>query len=178
MQTWLALLRGINVGGKHLIKMAELSVLMQQHECQQVRSYIQSGNLIFRHANGNQTELAAQLSAAITQHVGFAVPLYLFTSQSFLDVVASNPFAQAKLDGKSVHVYFLEQAATAANHAKIMQLKSPSEQYHLSDEAFYLFAPEGVARSKLATNVDKCLGVSSTARNFNTLFKLRDMLLT
>jgi uncharacterized protein (DUF1697 family) len=176
MHTWVALLRGINVGGKHLIKMADLSALMQQHDCQQVRSYIQSGNLVFAHANSQQTELAAQLSALISQRFGFAVPVYLLPSQCFLDIVASNPFTQTTLDGKSVHVYFLEHATTATNHTKLMQLKHPSEQYHLTDQAFYLFAPEGVGRSKLAANVDKCLGVNTTARNLNTLFKLRDML--
>ncbi|NCP63846.1 MAG: DUF1697 domain-containing protein [Paraglaciecola sp.] len=176
MHTRVALLRGINVGGKHLIKMADLSALMQQHDCQQVRTYIQSGNLVFHHTNAQQTELAAQLSALISQRFGFAVPVYLLTGQCFLEIVASNPFAQASLDGKSVHVYFLEHAARAANHTKLMQLKHPSEQYHLTDKAFYLFAPQGVGRSKLAAKVDKCLGVNTTARNANTLCKLRDML--
>lgn len=176
MQTWIALFRGINVGGNNLIPMKTLVDLMTKAGCIDVQSYIQSGNVLFKHQDINKAELATLLSNLVDQHFGFRPKVLLLDAAQFNVLLANNPFKQAYEQPKNLHVFFLEQSAKSPDIEKINSLKAVTEEYHLQAEGFYLYAPDGIGRSTLAAKVEKCLGVATTARNFNTLIKISEML--
>jgi uncharacterized protein (DUF1697 family) len=176
MQTWIALFRGINVGGNNLLPMKTLVELMTKAGCIDVQSYIQSGNVLFKHQDLNKAELATLLSTLVEQHFGFSPKVLLLNSTEFSVLVANNPFKQAYEQPKNLHLFFLEQSATSPDIEKINSLKAATEEYKLQAGGFYLFTPDGIGRSKLAANVEKCLGVATTARNLNTLIKISEML--
>jgi uncharacterized protein (DUF1697 family) len=90
--------------------------------------------------------------------------------------IAGNPFPQADAESSSVHVGFLTSKPEKPNLEKLASLKIASEQYLLSDRVFYLYAPEGVGKSRLAAGAEKCLGVNMTDRNWRTVCKIREMI--
>jgi uncharacterized protein (DUF1697 family) len=156
MHTWVALLRGINVGGKHIVPMKQLAQLMLQIACVDPKTYIQSGNVVL-------------------QHFTFQPKVMIFPASDFSLFLSTNPFKAVYSEAKHVHLFFFEQAPLNPNLTGLAQLKAPSEQFELQLKAFYLYAPEGVGRSKLAEKVEKYLGVSTTARNLNTVLKLNEL---
>lgn len=176
MQTWLALFRGINVGGKHIVPMKVLANLMTEAGCQEVQTYIQSGNVIFKHSVLTSAELAVLLAELVFQHFAFKPKVMIFSATQFSQILATNPYMQVYTEAKQVHVFFFEHAPLAPDLVTLQQLKAPSEDFELQQNGLYLFAPEGIGRSKLVDKIDKCLGVSTTARNLNTLMKLNHRL--
>jgi len=176
MQTWVALFRGINVGGNNIIPMKILTQIMTDAGYEAVQSYIQSGNVVFKHRETRSNVLASELSLLIQQHFAFQPKVMLLSATEFNQILAQNPFKHTYSEAKQVHFFFVDEIATCADLAQLQQLKSPSEAYELQAKGLYLFAPEGIGRSKLVAKVDKCLGVSTTARNLNTLLKLKDIL--
>ncbi|MGO4893953.1 DUF1697 domain-containing protein [Flavobacterium sp. W21_SRS_FM6] len=176
MQTWVALLRGINVGGNNLVAMKTLCHIMTEAGYQDVKTYIQSGNVIFKHIATEGDKLAADLSALIQQHCGFYAKVMVFLAKDFSQIVASNPYSSLMTEAKQVHFFFVDEALTSADLSKLAPLKSPTEAYELTSHGLYLFAPQGIGRSKLVAKIDKCLGIDTTARNLNTLHKLAAML--
>jgi uncharacterized protein (DUF1697 family) len=175
MHTWVALLRGINVGGKHIVPMKQLAQLMLQIACVDPKTYIQSGNVVFKHAEANPKEISRLLSELILQHFTFQPKVMIFPASDFSLFLSTNPFKAVYSEAKHVHLFFFEQAPLNPNLTGLAQLKAPSEQFELQLKAFYLYAPEGVGRSKLAEKVEKYLGVSTTARNLNTVLKLNEL---
>ena len=175
MQTWVALFRGINVGGNNIITMKTLVELMNKAGCKETQSYIQSGNLLFKHQD-NKTALATLLSTLVEQHFAFKPKVLLLRADEFCQLLANNPFKQAYEQPKNLHLFFLEEPAFSADIQKLNELKSATEQFDLQAEGFYLYAPDGIGRSKLAAKVEKCLAVATTARNLNTLIKISEML--
>jgi uncharacterized protein (DUF1697 family) len=176
MHTWIALFRGINVGGNNLIPMKTLVDLMTKAGCIDVQSYIQSGNVLFKHQDINKAELATLLSNLVFQHFGFSPKVLLLDAAEFSVLLANNPFKQAYEQPKNLHVFFLDDSAKSPDIEKINSLKAATEEYHLQAGGFYLYAPDGIGRSTLAAKVEKCLGVATTARNLNTLIKISEML--
>ena len=176
MAVWLALFRGINVGGKHIVPMKPLTELMTQAGCSKVKSYIQSGNVVFQHETADKTALSVMLSQLVAEHFGFCPKVMVLSAAEFSAITSQNPFLNQCEQGKNLHVFFLESAATSADLAALASFKQSGEQFHLTPHAFYLHAPEGIGRSKLVTKIDKCLGVASTARNLNTLEKLSELI--
>ena len=176
MQTWVALFRGINVGGNHIVPMKTLVDLMTEAGCEEVQSYIQSGNVVFKHCTLHKTELARLLSSLVEPHLGFSPKVLILSADEFASLVANNPFKQAYEQPKNLHLFFLEEPVKAVDFEKLNSLKSATEQYELQQAGFYLYAPDGIGRSTLAAKVEKCLGGATTARNLNTLVKLSEML--
>lgn len=173
MKTHIALLRAINVGGNNLIKMADLKVIFAELGFENVRTYIQSGNVAFESDETDRAALGAKMSAAIGASHGFAPPVFVLEKTDF----------QAALDGldlnfveeKFVYFYFLEQAATSAKIDEIEALLKPGDAYKLTDKLFCLHCAEGVGKSKLAPKIDRLLGVKTTARNLRTVKKLVEL---
>ena len=176
MQTWVALFRGINVGGNNIITMKTLVELMNKAGCKETQSYIQSGNILFKHSSANKTQLSILLSSLVEQHFAVKPKVLLLRADEFCQLLANNPFKQAADQPKNLHLFFLEEPALAADIQKLNELKSATEQFELQTDGFYLYAPDGIGRSKLAAKVEKCLGVATTARNLNTLVKISQML--
>jgi len=172
MKTWIAFFRGINVGGKNLLPMKTLPADLLLLKCHNVRTYIQSGNVVFQSAAKSSAVLAKNIAASVEKRHGFR-PHVLVMDQQQLDAAShSNPFAEAVADPKTLHFFFLAEPATSPDITAIESAKTPSEEFVLTDRVFYMHAPDGIGRSKLAANVEKHLGVVTTARNFRTVEKV------
>ena len=172
-----ALLRGINVGGKHLLPMKELAALFTAEGCTSVRTYIQSGNVVFGSNEAKPDELADRIALKIAQQFGFTCPVILRTAAELADTLRQNPFLTPGVDQNALHVYFLAQAPNAEHAAALDPGRSMPDRFVLHNRDIYLHLPNGMGRSKL-TNAyfDSKLHTVSTARNWRTILTLHDML--
>jgi uncharacterized protein (DUF1697 family) len=175
MQTYIALFRGINVGGKHSLPMKELASLFETWGAENVKTYIQSGNVVFHIAPKRVSSLTGQLKSEILERYGFNPNIVVIDRAEIESVIANNPFPEAEADPSSLHVGFLASEPVNPNLEKLESLKKSSERYCLLGKSFYLYAPEGVGRSKLAASSEKLLGTPMTDRNWKTVCKLREM---
>lgn len=175
MKTWIVLFRGINVGGNNLLPMKELSEILAGVGCSDVRTYIQSGNVVFTMGGTTAARLSKLIGAAVLKRKGFAPKILLLSVQDFEQALASNPLTAAEAIPKSLHLFFLSEEPDPATLNALEPIKSDSEDFALSGRVFYLHTPDGLGRSKLAANVEKKLGVDATARNWRTASKLREM---
>ncbi len=170
MNTWIALLRGINVGGHNIVPMKELVKLLEATGFEQVKTYIQSGNVVFQSAG----EPAALIGPLMEKQFGFKPDVFLLSGADLKKAAANNPFPGD--GGKAVHFFFLENDPTSLDHELLDSLKAASEDYRLIGKVFYLYAPDGIGRSKMAAKLSKAIpGVSMTGRNLNTIHKLIEM---
>ena len=173
MSKYVALFRGINVGGKNILPMKDLVGLLDSIGCEKVRTYIQSGNVVFQFRGNKTKKIAEEIGSIILKSHGFEPKVHLMTIDELSDAVDNNPFK--KVEGKSLHFFFLTSAPAKPNMDDLTKLKSESEKFKLHKNIFYLYAPDGIGRSKLAAKVEKALGVPATARNWNTVSKLMAM---
>ncbi|MCF7804521.1 MAG: DUF1697 domain-containing protein [Candidatus Marinimicrobia bacterium] len=175
MPTYIALFRGINVGGRHRIKMADLRSLLEDLGLEDVNSYIQSGNVVFRSKKVDTSELSEQISAAIAENYDFKPNVFILEKKKFIRAMEANPFPDAESDDRRLHLTFLEAEPENPDMDGLREVKKESEEYELKGQKFYLYAPEGIGRSKLANKAEKLLGVSTTSRNWRTMGKIREM---
>jgi len=175
MTAFVALLRGINVGGKNILPMKEFRELLTTLGCTDVATYIQSGNAVFKHS-GNSVEVSELISTTIEKGFGFRPSVMVLTADDFNAVAATSPFSAEAAEPKFLHVWFMQELAANANTVRMNEIASADEKYLLTDSAVYLFAPNGIGRSKLAAGMEKCLGVQATARNWRTVGKIGEML--
>ena len=170
-----ALLRGVNVGGKNRLPMRELAALFAGAGCREVRTYIQSGNVVF--AAEETTGLEPRLTRAIEAQFGLRVPVIVRSATEMRQMVRGNPFVKARVPEEMLHVFFLADAPdTEAVHGLNME-QSPGDTFVVSGREIYLHLPSGSARTKL-TNLyfDKALGTVSTLRNWKTCVALMGMM--
>jgi len=176
MHTWIALFRGINVGGRNKLPMAALTPMLESLGCRSVRTYIQSGNVVFRSAFRSKRNLTKRLSDATNAEFGFRPSILLLTETALRSAAEVNPFADAVSEPKHMHFFFLESPPDSPDFDGVANLASATERYKLIDDVFYLYAPDGFARSKLASGAERKLGVTATARNYATVQSLISML--
>jgi uncharacterized protein (DUF1697 family) len=175
MKTYKALLRGINVGGNRILPMKELVEILDSLGCRNAKTYIQSGNAVFQHNVSEASKLAGQISVAIEKQRGFAPQVQVLEAKELAKVVKANPIPEAEAEPKTLHVWFLTAKAAKANITALTELKSQSERFELYSSVFYLHAPDGIGRSKLAVGVERHLGVPATCRNWRTVSKLLEL---
>jgi uncharacterized protein (DUF1697 family) len=175
MTTWIALLRGINVGGNNLLPMKDLVVELEEIGCTCVNTYIQSGNVTFRKSGSKAPQLAKLIGKTVLIRHGFEPKIHLLTVRELEKAVASNPFPDAVEDPKSLHLFFLSSKPKSLKRESLDEIKAERENYLLNGTMFYLHAPNGIGRSKLAAKTEKLLGVDATARNWRTVLKLLEL---
>lgn len=175
MNTIIALLRGINVGGHNKLPMRELKTTLARIGLTNVQTYIQSGNVIFQTKRTDLRVLAAEIGAAIGESHGFVPRIMLLTLADLQTAVSQNPFPATDEQYKTLHFYFLDSTPANPDLAGLASLKRDSEQFELIDTVFYLHAPDGIGRSKLAEKVERALGVATTARNWRTVSKIKEI---
>lgn len=173
MNTYIALFRGINVVGNRSLPMSDLVGILERLGCERVRTYIQSGNAVFWSRRNTSKKLAEEISAKILERHGFKPAVLMLGVPELEEAVKNNPFKT--LDGKALHFFFLESHPKTPDLDGLRALKSNSEEFRLNKKVFYLYAPDGIGRSKLAAKVEKSLGIPVTARNWNTVSKLLAM---
>lgn len=175
MKTIIALLRGINVGGRHKLPMRELKALLEGMDLVNVQTYIQSGNVVFQTGRTDRLALAQAISTAIGEKYGFTPQVFMLDMEALQAAMAANPFPEGEAEPKSLHLFFLDAVPENPNLSALEAFRAESERYQLIDKVFYLHAPEGIGRSKLAENVGKGWDVMMTARNWRTVTKIMEM---
>jgi uncharacterized protein (DUF1697 family) len=173
MKTYIALFRGINVGGKNRLPMNELVAIFQALGYENVQTFIQSGNVVFSSNEKVGEKEASRISSEIAVKRGFEPTILILSEKQLQDAIYHNQFPTG--EGKALHFFFLESMPNQANLKRLNALKSEAEEFQLVDKVFYLYAPDGIGRSKLASAVEKTLGVALTARNWNTVSKVAAM---
>jgi uncharacterized protein (DUF1697 family) len=180
MQTYVALLRAVNVGGTGKLAMADFRAVMKKLGYQNIETYIQSGNAVFD-AKKPAAAVAKELAAALEKHTGAPVGVILRTHEELGRVIKGNPFAaEAAADGARVHVAFLAgqalPTAKAALDAIVAKYPARRDRYHLAGDALYFHFPDGAGETKFTgKGLDKAIGVIGTGRNWNTVLKLHAM---
>jgi uncharacterized protein (DUF1697 family) len=170
---WIALLRGVG-GGIRPLPMRELVPALEEIGLKDVRTYIQSGNVIFSSAK-QPARLAAEIERCIEKKFGFHSKTFVLSLQDLQRAAKANPFPQADENPKSLHLFFLAEPAKAAKLDAMNELKTKSEQFVLTNKVFYLYTPDGFGISKLAAKGDRLLGVETTARKWRTVGKLLEL---
>lgn len=169
MKKYILLFRGINVGGKNLLPMKELVLLLEKNNFQNVCSYIQTGNVVLTSASNPAQAVKKLLSA----HFNFSPELFVMDEKSFALSLAKNSYTE--FEGKFVHFYFCHNNIEL-NQEKLNKYLGISEAFQVEGNVFYLHAPDGIGRSKLIANIEACLGQPATGRNLNTVNKISLML--
>jgi uncharacterized protein (DUF1697 family) len=180
--TYVALLRGINVGGNNMLAMKDLAGMFAAAGCTGVRTYIQSGNVIFEAPAGapeGAQKIAEAVKVNIEKRFGFRIPVILRTSRQMLKAIRDNPFLAAVEDPKALYVYFLADLPNARALSALDPGRSAPDAFHARGQEIYLHLPNGMARTKL-TNAyfDSKLSSTCTARNWATVLKLSEMMAT
>ncbi len=175
MPTLIALLRGINMGGHNKLPMKELAALLTGIGLRDVQTYIQSGNVVFRSNVKDKAALAAKISAAIAAQHGFAPQVLLLKAEELRQAMAHNPYPEAETTPAKLSLLFLTETPPQPDLKALEKLRISSERFKLVGKVFYLHAPDGFGRSKLAANAERLLGVATTGRNWNTVCKLAEM---
>ncbi|MFI5686612.1 DUF1697 domain-containing protein [Streptomyces sp. NPDC051636] len=178
MTTYAALLRGINVGGGKKLPMAGLRQVMADLGHDGVRTYLQSGQAVFTTGHGDEESLAAELGQVIEERFGFAVDV-IVRDHAYLKAVAEAcPFPAADLAARQLHVTYFSAPVEEARFAQLDRAAYLPEEFRLGDRALYLYAPDGLGRSKLAEHLARpriLKGLTATTRNWNTVVRLVEM---
>ena len=174
--THVALLRGINVGGKNKLPMKDLVAVFVAAGCKDVRTYIQSGNVVLCAPAALAKELPHLVSAAIAKRFGLRVPVVMRSEAELTRALTSNPFLKAGKDPDRLHVAFLADRPSPKLVARVDAKRSPPDELVLSGREIYLHLPNGVAKTKL-TNAyfDAQLETTSTIRNLRTVLALVEL---
>jgi len=172
-----ALLRGVNVGGKNLLAMRELAGMFAGAGCVDVVTYIQSGNVVFGAPGECVVGLAEGMEAEIAERFGIRSPVVLRTAAEMQRAYAGNPFVGAPEE--MLHLYFLRDEPDEPDGAKVKGLdpeRSTGDSFAVRGREIYLHLPAGMARTKLTNGYfDKALGTVCTARSWKTVGRLVEM---
>ena len=173
MSVHIALLRGINVGGHNKMPMASLVEMFEAAGCDHVRTYIQSGNVIFAAAPALAQRLPGIITASIGDRLDLEIPVIIRSSAQLTTIVRRNPYVRDGADESKLSVGFLAATPSTASLAELDPQRSPPDEFTVCGSEIFLRCPNGVARSKL-TNAyfDATLGTTSTMRNWRTTLKL------
>jgi uncharacterized protein (DUF1697 family) len=173
---YVALMRGINVGGKNMLPMKDLVGMFEKAGCTDVRHYIQSGNIVIGAKPSVAKTIADVIAKGVEKKFGFAVPVIVRTRKEIDAVVDDNPFLKAGTDVERLHVVFLKDRPTA-EMAKILDPnRSPGDFFEVRGADIFL-SITSAAKTKITNAwLDSKLKTVSTARNWRTVLKLREML--
>ncbi|MCF4100382.1 DUF1697 domain-containing protein [Gillisia sp. M10.2A] len=171
----IAILRGINVGGKRKILMADLKMLCEKLELQEVKTYIQSGNLIFSSHEQN-SDIENKLEKTISDEYGFEVPVIVRTSTELLSLVNKNPFYNSKADINKLHITFLKFRAAKEDIDHVLTCTHEPDRFIIDGKEVFLYCEGKYHQSKLTNNFfEKKLKVPATTRNWKTILKLLEL---
>lgn len=173
MTTWIVLLRGVNVGGRRKLPMAALRELLAKVGFENVRTYIQSGNIVLDSPEGDRDSVACSIRDAIEGRFGFAPPTFVLDVDAFDAAIAANPFPEGEQDPKAVHFFFLAEPDQSADLDGLRELATQGEEFVVTETVFYLHTPNGFGRSKLAERLHRFIGTEVTARNYRSVQAIR-----
>ncbi|WP_321346431.1 DUF1697 domain-containing protein [uncultured Draconibacterium sp.] len=177
MNTYVAILRGINVSGKNKIKMDALKSSLSSLGFEKLQTYIQSGNVVFRYQEKSTEELEELVSKKIQEDFGFDVTVLVLRAEQLGNIVSNNPFAgEENKEAQFMHVTFLKENPSNVNEEKITAHVKGGEEFAIFDGVVFLYCPNGYGKTKLNNNFfESQLKVTATTRNWKTTLKLLEM---
>lgn len=176
MAVYIAILRGVNVSGKNKLNMAEFRVSLENLGFTNVRTYIQSGNVVFETTKTSPKKLSEMIQKIIVSYFGFSTSVIVKPPLEINKTIENNPFLKQKnADPSKCHVTFLSKLPRKVDLEKIIEIKS-EDQIICSGQDIYLYCPNGYGRTKLTNNfLEKLLGISATTRNWKTVTHLYEL---
>ena len=177
MAVVISLLRGVNVGGHHKIKMDALRTLYESLGLRSAQTYVQSGNVVFKTQERDLVRLSKKIENGMERTFGFRPAVIVRTPADLRNVIARNPFAKRRgIEPNRLLVTFLAGAPSPESRDKAQNLKSDLEELRLEEREFYMYFRSGMARPKLTwLTVEKVLQTPGTGRNWNTVTKLLEI---
>jgi len=175
MKTYVALLRGINVSGQKKIKMADLKLHLEELHFQNIQTYIQTGNVIFRTSKTALKSLEKNIQKKIKEKYGFEVSVMVKTPEEFTTILKNIPFSTIEDYGK-LYFTLLTENPSLDLVEKLKNIDYSPEVYYIDKKTIYVYVPNGYGRAKINNNFfEKKLKVSATTRNWKTMYKLLEM---
>jgi len=177
MSTRIALLRSVNVLGKNMIKMPELALAFEKAGYWNVRTYIQSGNVIFESGDESGELLASKIRELITKKFSLTIQVVVITPEELAKILALNPFVKKPgIDLSKQHVTFLDRDADPEKAEMLLAYNYPPDEIIIGSRVVYVHCPDGYGRTKFHNNfIEKKLAANATSRNWNTCLKLLEM---
>jgi uncharacterized protein (DUF1697 family) len=172
MTRYVALLRGINLGGNRKIRMADLRSIFNEARCSNVTTYIQSGNVVFTDESRSTDDLRVDLEQRIEETTGIAVPIVLRSAEEWAAVVRANPYEG--VEPTKLHVAFLGDRPPADPADVLRAAARPSEEFTLAGSHVYMHLPDGMGRAELPKGLER-LETTITVRNWKTVTKLAEL---
>jgi uncharacterized protein (DUF1697 family) len=175
--TYIALLRGINVGGQKIIKMDQLRESFEAIGLENVRTYVQSGNVMFKAPRKSVELWSREIQERIARDFGFSVSVIVLFPEEIDTAIKGNPFLRRKgIDSSKLHVTFLYQAPERSALKALDALPAKPDEFRHSGKVIYLYCPNGYGKTKVSNNtLERMLSVRATTRNWRTVNKLYEM---
>lgn len=176
MKQYVAFLRGINVSGQKLIKMADLGSSCEAIDFREVKTYLQSGNVIFKAVHSDVSQLASAIQERVADDFGHAVDVLVLPGEKLIRIAGSNPLSlESSVDIKWFHVTFPFQLVSSAEFDKLNIPLKNGEKAILFEKVIYLYCPNGYGRTRINNGYfEKALGMPATTRNWKTILALAD----
>src|SRR5262249_44047960 len=176
MTAIIAMLRGVNLGGHNKINMGELRIVCESLGLEEPKTFINSGNVVFRSKDRNLTGLAKRIEDAIERKFGFHSDVILRTASEMRDVIRKNPFAKRPgIEPSKLLVTFFADNLSAGVQEKLAKIEADREEVRIAGRELYIYFPDGQGRSKLTPVLGRILKNTGTGRNWNTVMKLLAM---
>jgi uncharacterized protein (DUF1697 family) len=176
MPVFVALLRGVNVGKAKRVAMADVRRIAQDLDCAEVKTLLNSGNVVFQHPKVPSAKVAAKLAAELSTQLKFTVPVVVKSSAEFVDILNENPFAHQISDPSRLLVAFTQEVKALAALSSLVPQASPTEQFVVGKHAAFLHSPGGVVHGRVGIALLGKAGQSATTRNWATCLKLYALL--
>lgn len=171
--SYIALFRGINVGGRNILPMRALTELLEALNALNVKTYIQSGNAVFQHNTADIEGLSGSIRTAIYDRFGFEPHVLLLTMDDLAQAIADNPFPNA--EHSALHLFFLNDVPRDPDLTMLEGIRRARERFELKNRVLYLNALDGIGRSRLAARVETALGVIVTGRNWRSVSRIMSL---
>ena len=172
----IAFLRGINVGGRNRLPMRDLTAMVVDAGCSNVRTYIQSGNVLYQPGTALGDDIPSAISSSILSRFGYRIPVIARTAQELREIVRANPFVKSGADTDKLHVVFLAEQPDTPRVEALDSNRSPGDEFTVLGREVHLYCPDGLARTRLTNSYfDSALSTISTVRNWRTVLRLLDM---
>jgi uncharacterized protein (DUF1697 family) len=176
LRAYVALVRAVNLGSRNKVSMPDLRSVFVAVGGEDVKTYVQSGNVVFRSKADEPGKLTNTIEKRLRSELGLDVRVLLRTQAELTSVVAANPFAARQRDPTKLHVTFLRDAVDKARGRKVEATQLEPDEFRILGREVYLHCPEGYGRSKLSNAYfEKELGVAATTRNWRTVTKLAEL---
>jgi uncharacterized protein (DUF1697 family) len=177
MPTYIAMLRGVNVSGHKPLGMERLRAALAPLGFTSIKTYLQSGNVVFTAAKGSPAVLATKIHDVINREFGYSVPVIIRTAAELAQIIADNPFTKdPHIDSLKLHVTFLADQSPKTALAALQPLADGPERLHVFSREIYLYCPNGYGRTRLSnTAIEKKLALAATTRNWKSVNALMQM---